>query len=75
MALTNRLVAQSAEMGALPSLYAATVPDVPGGSLPDGIGEMRGHPHVVGAAGRAARRLWEVSEGLTGVTYEFPFSA
>jgi NAD(P)-dependent dehydrogenase (short-subunit alcohol dehydrogenase family) len=76
MALTNRVIAQSAEMGALPALYAAAVPDVPGGSFvgPDGFLEQRGHPHLVTAAGKAydleaARRLWEVSEELTGVHY------
>jgi NAD(P)-dependent dehydrogenase (short-subunit alcohol dehydrogenase family) len=65
------LVAQSDEMGALPTLYAATE-DVPGGSYvgPDGIGEQRGHPRLVGrtkAAGdqQTARRLWELSEELT----------
>lgn len=78
MWLTNKLVAQSADMGALPTLYAATVEDVPGGAFigPDGPGEMRGHPHVVTAASRAydeaaGRRLWEVSEALTGVSYSF----
>jgi NAD(P)-dependent dehydrogenase (short-subunit alcohol dehydrogenase family) len=78
MAVTNVLVAQSAEMGALPSLYAATVADLPGGSFvgPDGPMQGRGHPHVVTAAGRAYdeagwQRLWEVSEQLTGVRYEF----
>jgi NAD(P)-dependent dehydrogenase (short-subunit alcohol dehydrogenase family) len=79
MAVGNRVFAQSAEMGALPALYAATEPDLPGGSYvgPDGRGESRGHPRVVTAAGKAydedaARRLWEVSEELTGVHYEFP---
>jgi NAD(P)-dependent dehydrogenase (short-subunit alcohol dehydrogenase family) len=78
MAVTNRLIAQSAEMGALPTLYAATLPDLPGGSYvgPDGFQELRGHPHVVTAAARAYneddwRRLWEVSEQLTGVHYQF----
>ena len=82
MAVTNLVVAQSAEMGALPTLYAATVPDLPGGTFvgPDGFMEQRGHPHVVTAAGKAYdddawRRLWEVSERLTGVHYEFPTPA
>src|SRR6266567_7449060 len=77
MSTTNRLLAQSAEMGALPTLYAATVPDLPGGSFvgPDGLLEQRGHPHIVTAAGRAydegaQKRLWEISEELTGVRYE-----
>ena len=74
----NRVIAQSADMGALPTLYAATVPDLPGGSYvgPGGRGEQRGYPKVVGAAGKAYdeegwRRLWEVSEQLTGVHYAF----
>jgi NAD(P)-dependent dehydrogenase (short-subunit alcohol dehydrogenase family) len=78
MWIGNRLFAQSADMGALPTLYAATVPDLPGGTYvgPGGIGEQRGHPKVVTAAGKAYeesdwRRLWEVSEQLTGVQYEF----
>ncbi|HWD84657.1 MAG TPA: oxidoreductase [Solirubrobacteraceae bacterium] len=79
MRVTNAVFAQSAEMGALPSLYAATVPDLPGGSFvgPDGFGEQRGYPRVVTASGRAYdeeawRRLWEVSEELTGVRYKWP---
>ena len=82
MAVTNRVIAQSAEMGALPTLYAATAPDLPGGTFagPDGFMEQRGYPKVVTGAGRAydedaARRLWEVSEELTGVHYEFTTSA
>jgi NAD(P)-dependent dehydrogenase (short-subunit alcohol dehydrogenase family) len=78
MAFGNRLFAQSAEMGALPTLYAATFPDVPGGSFigPDGLLEQRGHPHLVTAAKKAydeaaQRRLWDVSEELTGVRYAF----
>jgi NAD(P)-dependent dehydrogenase (short-subunit alcohol dehydrogenase family) len=74
----NRVVAQSADMGALPTLYAATVPDLPGGTLvgPGGRSQQRGYPTVVTAARKAYdedawRRLWEVSEQLTGVHYEF----
>jgi len=70
----NRLLAQPASMGALPTLYAATVPNLPGDTFvgPDGWLGQRGHPRVVGRS-RAARsradaeRLWRVSEGLTGV--------
>jgi len=75
--LLNRVVAQSDAMGALPSLYAATMP-LPGGSYvgPDGLGEFRGHPKLATPNGRArneadAKRLWEVSEEMTGVTYDF----
>ncbi|KUI36368.1 short-chain dehydrogenase [Mycobacterium sp. IS-1496] len=70
------LLAQSAEMGALPTLRAATDPDVRGGQYfgPDGIGEQRGHPKLVQSNARsydeaAQRRLWSVSEELTGVTF------
>jgi len=77
MGVANKVIAQSAEMGALPTLYAATA-DVPGGSFvgPDGLMEARGYPHVVGAAGKAYdeqtwSKLWARSEELTGVSYEF----
>lgn len=79
MRVLNVVVAQSAEMGALPLLYAATVPLVPGGTYigPDGRGEARGYPRPVSPSDRAedpevARRLWEESERLTGVTFELP---
>jgi NAD(P)-dependent dehydrogenase (short-subunit alcohol dehydrogenase family) len=82
MRVTNPIMGQSADMGALPTLYAGTLPDLPGGSFvgPDGFMEQRGHPHIVSAAAKAydeqaARRLWEVSEQLTGVTYEWPPAA
>jgi NAD(P)-dependent dehydrogenase (short-subunit alcohol dehydrogenase family) len=75
MAVGNKLIAQSDEMGALPTLYAATQ-DIPGGSYvgPDGLGEQRGHPTLVGRSGAASdgetgRRLWERSEELTGVRF------
>jgi NAD(P)-dependent dehydrogenase (short-subunit alcohol dehydrogenase family) len=77
----NRVFAQSADMGALPTLYAATVPDLPGGTFvgPGGRSEQRGYPKVVTAAGKAYdeqawRRLWDISEELTGVHYEFTTS-
>ena len=75
MAVTNRVLAQSAEMGALPTLFAATQ-DLPGGSYagPDGPQEMRGHPAIASRSKAAfdeetARRLWELSEELTGVAF------
>ena len=78
MGLATRLFAQPARDGALPTLYAATAPNVHGGDYfgPDGPGEMRGHhPKLVqfSAAAHdqaAAARLWAVSEELTGVTFE-----
>ncbi|HZO07591.1 MAG TPA: oxidoreductase [Solirubrobacterales bacterium] len=76
-AVSNRLLAQNAEMGALPQLYAATRPNLDGGLFigPDGFEEQRGYPKVVGVARRGrdeadAARLWEVSEQLTGVRFE-----
>jgi NAD(P)-dependent dehydrogenase (short-subunit alcohol dehydrogenase family) len=79
MAVGNLVFAQSDEMGALPTLYAATQ-DLPGDTYvgPDGLGEGRGHPTVVGRSSAArdaetARRLWELSEELTGVA--FPLDA
>jgi hypothetical protein len=62
-------------MGALPSLFAATQ-DLPGASYvgPDGRGEQRGHPTLVGRTAAAsdvdmAKKLWAASEQLTGVSY------
>jgi NAD(P)-dependent dehydrogenase (short-subunit alcohol dehydrogenase family) len=81
MGIANRLIAQSAAMGALPTLYAATA-DLPGAAYvgPDGLFEQRGHPKLVDMSGAAknadaARRLWEISEELTGVRYDFGKSA
>ena len=75
-ALINNLVAQSASKGALPTLCAATFPDLYGASYigPDGIMEMRGYPKAVRARSIAydqnlARNLWTVSEELTGVQW------
>jgi NAD(P)-dependent dehydrogenase (short-subunit alcohol dehydrogenase family) len=74
--LGNRVLAQDDAHGALPTLFAATQ-DLPGGTFvgPDGPGEWRGHPTIVGARNAAydeadAQRLWAVSEELTGVRYE-----
>jgi NAD(P)-dependent dehydrogenase (short-subunit alcohol dehydrogenase family) len=74
--VTNKLVAQGVERGALPQLYAATARDVVGGGFygPDGFNEIRGYPARVEPVERAqdpelGRRLWEVSEELTGVGY------
>ena len=70
------LMAQDADMGALPTLRAATDPDVRDGQYygPDGFGEQRGHPKLVQSSKQShdeelQRRLWSVSEELTGVTY------
>ncbi len=75
--VSNRFVAQSPAMGALPILYAATAAGVPGGSYvgPTGTGEVRGYPGGAQASALArdpalAARLWELSEELTGVRME-----
>jgi NAD(P)-dependent dehydrogenase (short-subunit alcohol dehydrogenase family) len=77
MKVGNVVIAQNDEMGALPTLYAATEPGLPGGTYagPDGFTEQRGHPHVVSPNRAArdegvARRLWEVSEEMTNVHFE-----
>jgi NAD(P)-dependent dehydrogenase (short-subunit alcohol dehydrogenase family) len=76
MGVVNSVIAQSASMGALPTLYAATVANLPGDTYvgPGGLGEQRGHPKIVGRTSAAqdptaAARLWDVSEDLTGVHY------
>ncbi len=76
MSVMNRVVAQSAEMGALPELYAATAPDVVGGAFygPKGPGEMRGFPHRVKGNRKSedvamAAKLWDLSEQLTGAKF------
>ncbi|WP_420110359.1 SDR family NAD(P)-dependent oxidoreductase [Mycolicibacter arupensis] len=67
---------QGADMGALPTLRAATDPGVLGGQYygPDGWGEQRGYPKVVQSSRKShdtdvQKRLWTVSEELTGVHY------
>lgn len=76
MRLFTSWMLQDAAMGALPTLRAATDPDVQGGEYygPDGRGELGGHPVKVPASDRArdpelASRLWKVSEQLTGVSF------
>lgn len=76
--LSDTLMAQDAEHGALPTLYAATNPDLAGGEYigPDGLGELRGSPTVVAPRKVAhnvevADQLWKKSVELTGVEYDF----
>jgi NAD(P)-dependent dehydrogenase (short-subunit alcohol dehydrogenase family) len=82
MRVGNAVIAQSEDMGALPTLYAATEPGLAGGTFvgPDGLGEQRGHPKPVSPSRAArdetaARRLWEVSEEMTGVRFELAAAA
>lgn len=72
----NNFFAQSAEMGALPSLYAATNPDVKGADYigPHAMGGWRGYPVIVQSNNLShdegiAARLWQVSEELTGIKF------
>ncbi len=80
--LANDLFAQNSDMGALPQLYAATAPTAASGHYygPDGLLEQRGHPTEVELAPSArdrelGRRLWRLSEHLTGITWDLPGSA
>lgn len=76
MKIGNALIAQPAPMGALPSLYAATMPDVASGDYygPNGWFEFRGHPTQVTSKPtardpQAAAALWTLSEELTGTRF------
>jgi NAD(P)-dependent dehydrogenase (short-subunit alcohol dehydrogenase family) len=76
MRIGNRILAQSDEAGAWPQLYAGTMPDVRGGEYfgPSGVFGLRGAPDrdtptKAAQDDESARRLWELSEKLTGVGY------
>ncbi len=77
MRVANRVMAQSAAMGALPLVYAAVGADVRGGDYcgPGNLMGLRGLPVKSRSSRRShdralATRLWAVSERLTGVTYD-----
>jgi NAD(P)-dependent dehydrogenase (short-subunit alcohol dehydrogenase family) len=74
MKVGNKVMAQDAAMGALPQVYAAAGADVESGQFygPDGRNESKGYPTIVQPLDAArdretARRLWDISEELTGV--------
>ncbi len=76
--LMNAVAGQSAQSGARPQLYAATMDDVRGGEYfgPSGPFESRGAATRVGRSSQAqdartAAMLWDLSEDLTGVRYDF----
>lgn len=74
MRVGNLVLAQSDTAGALPTLYAATMPDVRADDFWGPSLEVRGWPKRSARSGRAkdrgvAARLWDVSQELTGVTY------
>jgi NAD(P)-dependent dehydrogenase (short-subunit alcohol dehydrogenase family) len=82
LAVPNALVAVRPLTGALPALCAATLPNLPGGTFlaPRGRGGLRGAPAVLTPAPQArhrptATRLWEISQSLTAVRYDFPSPA
>jgi NAD(P)-dependent dehydrogenase (short-subunit alcohol dehydrogenase family) len=75
--LLGPVLSQTAAAGALPTLFAATAPDAKGGVMygPDGFSEMWGSPslaRIVPAAQDEAvwRKLWQVSEALTGLSLQ-----
>ncbi|QZA18248.1 SDR family NAD(P)-dependent oxidoreductase [Mycobacterium malmoense] len=75
-AVLGPVLFQSPAMGALPTLRAATDPAVAGGQYygPAGFLEQRGHPKIVQSSAQShdeelQRRLWAVSEQLTGVKF------
>lgn len=77
MKAANKLLAQSAEIGALPMLYAATSPEAESGDYigPDGFMNMRGLPVEQKSSEKSydeekARKLWDISEELTGVEFD-----
>jgi NAD(P)-dependent dehydrogenase (short-subunit alcohol dehydrogenase family) len=78
MKAANAVLAQSAEQGALPLLYAATAEDIEGGEYvgPGGLLNVRGAPEIQESSDLSydeavAERLWAVSEEETGVAYDF----
>jgi NAD(P)-dependent dehydrogenase (short-subunit alcohol dehydrogenase family) len=69
---------QPADMGALPTIFAAMSPSLKGGEYigPDGKGQRKGYPaidtpHPVASNKAVSLKLWDVSEQLTGVTFNF----
>ena len=75
--LIEPVLSQSAAMGALPTLYAATTPDIEkGGFYGPHFLHMRGYPTLIRGCAKAydataAKRLWQISEDLTHIKYDF----
>jgi len=77
MEAMNKVLAQSAEVGALPMIYAAVAEDVDGGDYigPNGLMNMRGHPEKQESSKAShneetAEKLWNISEELTEIDFE-----
>lgn len=76
--IMNNILAMNVQQGTLPILMAATEKDLKGGEFigPTKMGEIRGYPKLVKSGEKSydmeiAKKLWEVSEKLTGITYNF----
>lgn len=76
--LANKYYLQPPAIGALSTVYAATAPELKGGEYigPDGPGRRKGYPaletpHPSALDEEVAKRLWEVSEQLTGIKFNF----
>ena len=74
--MMNKILAQPASQGALPTLAACVYPDLIGASFigPNGFMQMRGTPKSTRAKALAydqllAKNLWQVSEELTKVSW------
>ncbi len=74
--ILNPFIGQKQDMGALPTLYAASAPDVQGGDYygPGGWQELRGYPTKVQSSKSShdkavADKLWKISEELADVHY------
>jgi len=72
----SQMMGQESDIGALPTLYAASAPDVRGGEFfgPDGFNEMRGYPKKVESNqlshdAEMAQRLWTLSQEMTGIKF------
>lgn len=77
LSIVMPFLGQPASAGALPTMYAAVSPDAKGGGFygPDGFGEMKGAPKaaIIKPAAQdmvAAKRLWELTERITGLRYK-----
>ena len=78
MAISNSIMSQNTSMGALPQIRASVDPLVKGGDYfgPGGFQEWRGYPIIVKSNDAShdldnAKRLWEISEDLTKIKYDF----
>ncbi|MGI9566763.1 MAG: oxidoreductase [Nitrosopumilus sp.] len=78
MAIANSIMSQSTSMGVLPEIRASVDPLVKGGDYfgPGGFQELKGHPIKVKSNNAShdldnAKRLWEISEDLTKISYDF----